>query len=145
MLKSKYPLHFKHTVPLFDVAVHWIFCTDIVKTFEAAEFIDAIKTQYEIKECDGMVVDDDKGNFYIFYDVKELTPPLIAHELYHMVRSIYHFLGTKDEELGARLTEYLTEITYQLLKKSKIPIKTRTKDSMMVNLNQVIRGKTRLK
>ena len=117
MKPTKYPIHFEHMVPILEVSVNWIFCEDITKVREyiAKDIEIKIEEGDEKIELSGLVESDNKGSFVMYFDVADLTKTVIAHEVLHLTNHIFAFLEAQDEEIGARVCQYLTSLTYDCL------------------------------
>ena len=71
----------------------------------------------------GLALSFNMSKHYIFYHIDHLTHNTIAHELYHITRSLTEERDIKEEESQAWMIGYLTEEVYKHIEKKKLNIK----------------------
>lgn len=71
----------------------------------------------------GLTLSFTMNKYYVFYHIDHFSHNTIAHELYHVTRSLTEERDIKEEEAQAWLIGYLIEEVYKQSEKKKINIK----------------------
>lgn len=105
-------------VPIFDSSVRVIVTENIAEARQA--FADVFGPS-NIHESAGAMCSWNGPKFGLFYQRASMSPGTIAHELYHLTSRILDWrliqFGSNNDELGASLNDYLTDVVYAVLEK----------------------------